>query len=180
VTLDGFLMAFGGALILPLSVVEGPAVSAATGFLSSQGYFDWKPAILLLVCGDLIGDLICYWIGRSGARLGIRSAVSPALQRQLRQHSTKMLLVGKWTHAIGCGVLVASGMLRLPLPHFLLVNLIATVPKSALLFCAGYYAGDKLPLFERHALVATAVLAAAGVASIALILRQAQITKARP
>jgi membrane protein DedA with SNARE-associated domain len=183
VTLDGFLIAYGSVLILPLSVVEGPAVSVATGLLSSQGYFGWPLAMVLLVCGDLIGDLIYYWIGRGGAaplsRLGL-GAVSPGFQRQVRQHSTKMLLVGKWTHSIGCVVLLASGMLRLPLAHFLLVNLIATVPKSGLLFSAGYYAGGHIAAFEHHAAIATVILAAAGLAGMALIFRQAHIIKARP
>ena len=182
-TLDGFLIAYGSALILPLSVVEGPAVSAATGLLSSQGYFGWPLAMVLLVCGDLIGDLIYYWIGLGGvvplSRLGLQGTVSPMYQRQLRQHSTKMLLVGKWTHSIGCVVLLASGMLRLPLAHFLLVNLVASVPKSGLLFSAGYFGGGHIALFERHALVATVVLGAAGLAGIALIFRQAHIIKAR-
>ena len=187
-TLDSFLIAYGRALILPLSVVEGPAVSAATGFLSSQGYVGWPLAMLLLVCGDLIGDLIYYWIGRSGVtplsgisrRLGLKQAFSPEFQQDLRQHSTKMLLVGKWTHAIGCVVLVASGMLRLPLPGFLFVNLLATLPKSGALFAFGYFAGNHIGFFERHAVLGSALLGIAGVACVARILRQARLVRARP
>ena len=51
-----------------------------------------------------------------------------------------MLVIGKWTHTIGCVVLIGSGMLRLPLPRFILINLLATVPKSAVLFGIGYFA----------------------------------------
>jgi membrane protein DedA with SNARE-associated domain len=188
VTADGFLIAYGSALILPLSVVEGPVVSAATGFLSAQGYFGWKLAIALLVCGDLAGDLIYYWIGRTGAaplsglgrRLGLRGAVSPELQRNLKEHSTKMLLIGKWTHSIGCLVLVGSGMLRLPLPRFLLVNLLATLPKSAALFAFGYFAGNHISFLQDHFLSGSAFLGAAGIACIALILRQTRNIGARP
>ncbi len=187
-TLDSFLIAYGSALILPLSVVEGPAVSAATGLLSSQGYVGWPLAMTLLVCGDLIGDLIYYWIGRSGLtplsaisrRLGLSEAFSPEFQRDLKQHSTKMLFVGKWTHAIGCVVLVASGMLRLKLSHFLFVNLLATVPKSGALFAFGYYAGNNIGFFERHAVLGSLLLGIAGVACVALILRQARVIRARP
>nr|WP_294505252.1 VTT domain-containing protein [uncultured Rhodopila sp.] len=186
-TLDGFLIAYGAVLILPLSVVEGPAVSAVTGLLASQGYVGCTLAMVLLVCGDLIGDLIYYWIGRSGVtplsglsrRLGLGEAFSPEFQRDLKQHSTKMLLVGKWTHAIGCVVLVASGMLRLPIPHFLFVNLLATVPKSGALFAFGYFAGNHIGLFERHAVLGSALLGIAGVSAVALILRRAQLLRAR-
>jgi membrane protein DedA with SNARE-associated domain len=105
-------------------------------------------------------------------RLGIGGAITPALQQRLRRNATRMLLVGKWTHALGGLVLVGSGMLRLPLPQFILVNLLATVPKSAALFGLGYFTGDHYPFLERHYVLATGVACAAGLASITLILRR--------
>jgi membrane protein DedA with SNARE-associated domain len=180
VTLAGFLIAHGSALILPLSVIEGPVVSIVTGFLAAQGYFDWYWALPLLVAGDLVGDVICYWIGRAGLtrltfarrRLGIGGALTPALQNQLRRNAARMLLVGKWTHSVGCLVLVGSGMLRLPLARFILINLAATVPKSALLFSFGYFAAEHYPLVARHTVLGTGVACVAGLAALALILRR--------
>ena len=180
-TLDGFLIAHGSALILPLAVIEGPVVTILTGFLSAQGYFDWYWALCLLVCGDLIGDVVYYWIGRTGGSplaglgrwLGVRRAVTPELQYRLKHNAAKMLFIGKWTHSIGCLVLIGSGMLRLPVARFILVNLLATVPKSAVLFGFGYFAGGYYPLFERHIVLGTIVLCAMGVAAIVLILRRA-------
>lgn len=179
-TLDGFLIAHGSVLILPLSVIEGPVVTIVTGFLAAQGYFDLRWALFLLVCGDLIGDVIYYWIGRTGItplrvlgrRIGVRGTISPDLQQQMKQNATRMLLIGKWTHSIGCLVLAGAGMLRVPLPRFLLVNLLATLPKSAVLLGAGYFAGEHIAFFERHAVFIAIALAAAGVSSIALILRR--------
>ncbi len=180
-TLDSFLIAHGSALILPLTVLEGPFVSVATGFLCAQGYFDWLWVLCLLVVGDVIGDVMYYWIGRSGKpgldvllrRLGVRHTVTPALQRQLRDNATKMLLVGKWTQAIGAVVLIGSGMLRLPLAKFILVNLIGSLPKSAVLFSIGYFVGEHHDVFEGHGLLATSALGILGVAAIVLVLRRA-------
>jgi membrane protein DedA with SNARE-associated domain len=181
VTLDGFLIAHGSALILPLAVIEGPIVSTLAGFLSAQGYFPWLPALILLICGDLIGDVIYYWIGRTGRtplsglgqRLGMRRVLTPELQRGLTQNAAKMLFIGKWTHSIGCLVLIGSGMLRLPLARFILVNLVATVPKSALLFSLGYFAGDHYSrFFEQHTVLAMILLCAVGVAAMVVILRR--------
>ena len=180
-TLDGFLIAHGSALILPMAVIEGPFVSVLTGFLSAQGYLPWLAALILLICGDLIGDVIYYWIGRTsrtplsglGQRLGMRPVLTPELQRGLTQNAAKMLFIGKWTHSIGCLVLIGSGMLRLPLARFILVNLVATVPKSALLFSLGYFAGDHYSVFfERHSALAMILLCAVGVAAMVLILRR--------
>jgi membrane-associated protein len=181
--LDGLLMTHGNALMfamLPLSVIEGPVVSILAGFLSARGDFHWYWALCLLICGDLIGDMICYWIGRSGRvplaglgdRLRLRNLVTPALQRGLECNATKMLFIGKWTHSIGCIVLIGSGMLRLPLARFMLVNLLATIPKSAVLFGLGYFADSYWKLFEHHVLLASTALGAAGCAAILLILRR--------
>jgi membrane protein DedA with SNARE-associated domain len=180
VTLPGFLIAHGSALILPLSVIEGPIVAVAAGFLSGRGTVAWYVAVALLVAGDLIGDLIYYAIGRTGAsplgwfgaRLGLRGKVTDELRRGLEQDPTRMLLIGKWTHSIGFVVLIGSGVVRVPVPRFLLVNLVAAVPKIAFLFGLGYFAGDNYPFFTRHVIPVTIVLSAAGVGAILLVLRR--------
>jgi membrane protein DedA with SNARE-associated domain len=180
VTLDQFLIAHGSALILPLAIVEGPIVSILTGFLAAKGYFDWWWALCLLVAGDLIGDLIFYWVGRHGRtplawvgrRLGIARAFTPEVQNGLKLNATKMLIVGKWTHTAGCAVLVGSGMLHLPVLRFLLVNFVATVPKSALLLGFGYFAGDYYPMLERHVVLGTVLALLAGIAAMVVILRR--------
>ena len=180
-TIDGFLIAHGSALILPLSVIEGPVVTIFTGFLAARGYFHWYWALCLLIGGDLIGDLVYYWIGRTGRsplaglarRLGVRRTVPREVQDGLTQNAAKMLFIGKWTHSIGWLVLIGSGMLRVPLPRFLLFNLLATIPKSAVLFCIGYFVGNRYPLLERHVALETVVLCAVGVAAILLVLRLA-------
>jgi len=179
-TLDGSLIAYGSILILPLAVIEGPLVSIATGFLSASGYFDWIWALCLLIGGDLIGDLLYYWIGRTGKapmvgllrRFGMRSTVTPAMQSHLTEHSTKMLFIGKWTQSIGVVVLIGSGMLRLPLPRFIVVNLIATVPKSLLLFGLGYFASDYYADLAGHALITLVVLGLLGIAAVIIVLRR--------
>ncbi len=180
VTLDGFLVAHGSALILPLAVIEGPVVSVLSGFLSAQGYFVWYWVLCLLVCGDLIGDMIYYWVGRTGGgalaglgrRAGMDRILTPELRHGLTENATRVLVIGKWTHSIGCVVLIGSGMLRLPLPGFMLVNLLATLPKSAVLFGLGYFVGDDYPLLAPHAGVLVVLLCAIGAAAIAMVLRR--------
>jgi membrane protein DedA with SNARE-associated domain len=179
-TLDGSLIAYGSVLILPLAVIEGPLVSIATGFLSASGYFDWAWALGLLIVGDLIGDVLYYWIGRSGRtpmvgllrRFGVRNTVTPDMQRHLAEHSTKMLFIGKWTQSIGIVVLIGSGMLRLPLTGFILVNLVATVPKSLVLFGLGYFASNYYAELADHALITTILLGLVGIAGVALVIRR--------
>ena len=184
--INSFLIAHGGALILPLAVIEGPLVAIATGFLTARGYFDWYWALILLVVGDLIGDLIYYWIGRSGGTplagllrwFGAPATVAPDLQRRLTNNSTKMLFIGKWTHSIGLVVLIGSGMLRLPQLRFLVINLIATVPKIAVLFAIGYFAGGYYRSVEQHMVLSGIALGIVGIAAVLLVLWRADAVRA--
>jgi membrane-associated protein len=88
------------------------------------------------------------------------------------QNASKMLLIGKWTHSIGFLVLTGSGMLRVPLGQFLLVNLIGTIPKTAALFSIGYFAGQDYPFFERHAILIAIILCILGSSAILLLIRR--------
>jgi membrane-associated protein len=187
VTIEGFLIAYGGALILPLAVIEGPVVSIITGFLAARLYFPWYWAFALLVCGDLIGDLLYYWIGRTagtplaalGRRFGERFVPGRELQEDLSRNVNKMLFVGKWTHSVGFLVLIGSGMLRVPLARFAFVNLLATLPKSAVLFGIGFFAGGYYKLVEGHAVLAAIMLFVVGSLAILFIVRRATAIRAR-
>jgi membrane protein DedA with SNARE-associated domain len=178
--LSAFLIAHGTALILPLAVIEGPVVAIIGGALSARGYLEWPVVLALLVSGDLIGDAIHYSIGRYGGaplaalsrRFHIDETKAAGIADRLRRDSTRMLFVGKWTHAIGAFVLIGAGAVRVPFPRYMLVNLLATLPKSAALLAVGYFAGNIYPLIAPHLLLGTIVLLGVGLAALALILRR--------
>jgi membrane-associated protein len=180
VTIENFLIAYGSALILPLAVIEGPLVTVITGLLAARDYFAWYWVLCLLIGGDVIGDLLYYWVGRTAAaplarlsaRFGLRCVPNPDLQRDLVQNASKVLLIGKWTHSIGFLVLTGSGMLRVPVGQFLLVNLIGTIPKTGVLFGVGYFAGRDYLFFERHALLTAVMLCILGSSAILLLIRR--------
>jgi hypothetical protein len=60
----------------------------------------------------------------------------------------------------------------------MLINLVATVPKSALLFGIGYFAAGYFPLVERHAVLATIILCIVGGSAILLVVRRAGLIRA--
>ena len=178
--LSAFLIAHGTALILPLAIIEGPVVAIIGGALAARGLLQWPLVLALLVSGDLIGDAIHYAIGRYGgaplAGLGRRFHVNEAraagIAERLRQNATRMLFVGKWTHAIGAFVLVGAGAVRVPFVRYMVVNFMATLPKSAALLALGYFAGNVYPLIAPHLLLATIILLCVGLAALAIVLRR--------
>ena len=167
-------------LLLPLAVVEGPIVSLLAGVLCAQGLMHWYLALPLLVLGDVIGDLLHYaagrfatgWLHRLALRLKVPTEAGEGLTARVAAHATRMLLIGKWTHAIGALVLVAAGAARVPLWQFAAVNTLATLPKSAVLLGVGSWAGGHaVALFERFGFVVP-VLLVLGAGAVILLLRR--------
>lgn len=179
--LSGFLSTYGLALLLPLAVVEGPVVSVLAGILCSQNVLNWYWVLPVLVLGDLIGDLIYYAIGRFSharlqrlaVRLGVPIHRTQAWDTRVAAHTTRMLLIGKWTHAVGALVLVTAGAVPVGLGRFLLVNMLATIPKSMLLLAVGEFVGPyAVAFFDRFGWLAPIAMFALGVGALWMLLRR--------
>jgi len=62
----GLLIAYKYAIIFPVAVIEGPAISIIAGYLGQSGYLNVFFVYVLIVLGDMFGDTIYYAIGRFG------------------------------------------------------------------------------------------------------------------
>ena len=180
-----FVAKYGLILLLPLAVVEGPIISVLAGALAANGVVPWYGALPLLILGDLIGDLLYYAIGRLSdsrlhrlaLRLGVPVDRAEAFTARVAMRSTHMLLIGKWTHAIGALVLIAAGADRVDLARFMVVNLLATVPKSTALFFAGSYAGAHLMTSGNRLGLGAVALLGVGLVAAYLALRRPMQTE---
>ncbi|MFT4150505.1 MAG: DedA family protein [Paracoccaceae bacterium] len=146
-TVIALVKAHGLALIAPLSILEGPIVTVIAAYLASLAYLNIYAVIVVVILGDLIGDVILYGAGRwgSGARWMARLGLSDEKLGQLTAHfadkGPRTLVFGKWTHSAGAAVLFAAGVARMPFGTFLFWNTLATVPKSLLFVAIGYSFG---------------------------------------
>jgi membrane-associated protein len=176
--LSDFIMGHGGALILPLAVIEGPVVAVVAGILATRGVIEWPSALALLVLGDVVGDVLWYSAGRCvrtplsklGRRFGMQPVQTAELEHRLRADQVRMLLIGKWTHAIGFLVLLGAGTLRVNIGKFLAVSLLGSLPKCALLLAVGMFAAQLVPRLSDHAALASIVLVAVGLGAVAMTL----------
>jgi membrane protein DedA with SNARE-associated domain len=154
-----YLAVYGYAALLPLAVLEGPAVTVFAAFLAAEGVFSVVVVYAVVVVGDLVGDLLYYaagrWLierwtqrcpGEGGADRGrywtarLRRRVGELAPR-IRTRAGAMLLFGKLTHSAGFAVLLAAGAARVPMRRFLAFNLLGTLPKSLVLVLLGYWFG---------------------------------------
>jgi len=147
---QNYLALYGYVALLPLLVIEGPAVTVIAAFLASQDLLDVWAVYAIAVLGDLIGDMLYYAAGRWTLRritdprgrwaTRVRERVAQLAPR-IRTRAGAMLLFGKLTHSAGFAVLLAAGAAHVSVRRFLLFNLAGTVPKSLLLVVVGYWFG---------------------------------------
>ncbi|TDR79926.1 DedA family protein [Paludibacterium purpuratum] len=148
--LPAALPVYGQPALFAAMVLEGPLATVLGAFLASRGLISLPQVYLLAIAADLAGDTLLYVLGRlgrvptrlwRGARGLRRRRRALWLQAHLRQHAGRLLIAGKWTHALGFLVLIAAGAARLPFLPFLGWNLMATLPKAALFALLGFFGG---------------------------------------
>ncbi|HEX5418736.1 MAG TPA: DedA family protein [Gammaproteobacteria bacterium] len=152
-----YISHYGYAAIFLLSLVEGPLVTLFAGFLASQGLLAVLAVYLIVVLGDLTGDMAYYAAGRwvlrrlpwRFARKGTKlERYAETLRTHIRSRPGRVLLFGKFTHSIGLAVQLSAGASRLPLNKFIAYNLFGTLPKSAALVVGGYFFGRFYQSFQ--------------------------------
>lgn len=137
-------------ILLPLTIIEGPLVTVAAGFLITLDIFDFFPVLAIVILGDAIGDSFYYFVGRSLGtpflrRFGSRFWLSEEKLAQAREffsrNQVKALAILKFTHGLGFSGLLAAGALRLPYGRFWLTCFGISAIKSLLLLLLAELAG---------------------------------------
>ncbi|QUD88016.1 DedA family protein [Phenylobacterium montanum] len=146
------LARFGYAILLPIAVIEGPAVAMIAGVLVATQNFDAVTSCVLLVLADLVGDAVYYGIGRYahaplieqiGKRLTQTAERLKPLEQRFLENDWKLIMIGK-TQALGSVILYFAGATRMPFLRFMVLNLIGTVPKVVLFELVGYFLGRSI------------------------------------
>ena len=149
---------YGMAVLFPIAIIEGPAVSMVAGALVASGQFGWLGVALLLISADLMGDALYYSLGRWGHSpflrrlerlLSLTEERFRPIEEGFRRHDWKLLLIGK-TQPFGSVILFFAGATKMPVGRYLICNLLATVPKVALFEGVGYLLGASIARSMRY------------------------------
>jgi membrane-associated protein len=163
------------ALIVLISFVEGPILTILCGIIWSLGIVSFWPIYIALMVGDLIGDIVWYWIGRLfghrfigrfGKYFSIEEKEVTIVSKIFHKYKNSILLVSKITMGLGFALvtLITAGIVKIPFKRYLTVNTVGQVVWTAVLLIVGYLFGDLYAQFDnifgKISLIGLIVLAA--------------------
>ncbi len=157
------LQAYGAILVilfacgLGLPVPEDITLFAA-GFLAFKGRISLTGAILVGMCGVLIGDTFIYWIGR---KFGLRVLSWPVFRRmftparikkaeeKIKRRARIICFTARFAPGLRAPIFLTSGILRIPFPVFFLMDAFAALISVPVWVLLAYFLGDKIEkIFE--------------------------------
>lgn len=139
--------------VFVMTMVEGPVTSMTGGFLVHLGQMDLARMYFSAVGGDLLADIIWYFVGYHGASRALRryghfvgftpEAMDKAKVLFHRYH-VKILLISKLTMGFGFSLvtLITAGTLKIPFKTYVLLNLFGGLIWIGLLVTIGYLFGN--------------------------------------
>ena len=149
-TIFHFLQQYGYWLMLPLMIAEGPVVTIIAAMLASLGAFNWFVVLILSIIGDMLGDVIFYWLGyrwgmgfvrNVGKYLGITERVVERMEKYFLNHGGKTIFAVKSTTGLCWATFVTAGIVKMDFKKFLKYSFLGGVVWSGFLVAMGYFYG---------------------------------------
>ena len=139
-------------LVFLATLIEGPLLMIACGFLLHLHIFSLALLLLILILGDLTADIIWYYIGRfllepflkkHGHFLSITPERLAQAKELFRRYHVKILFISKITVGFGLALamLMAAGAMRIPFRTYFIINLIGEIILVVVLLTIGYFFG---------------------------------------
>ena len=136
-------------LLLALIVaIEGPIATLLGAVAASTGYFKPNLVFLAACIGNLSADFAWYLVGyagkvewalRFGHRFGLRQEHLDQLEKGMKDHAPKLLVVAKLTAAFTIPTLIAAGLAKAPIKRWLPLYLLAEAVWTGSLVLIGYH-----------------------------------------
>ncbi|HIP50341.1 MAG TPA: DedA family protein [Candidatus Pacebacteria bacterium] len=145
-----FLSEYGYWIILPLMIIEGPIVTLIAAFMASLGVFNIYVIFLLSILGDVLGDVIFYWIGckggihfvrRVGKYIGITEELVVKMEKFFASHGGKTIFAVKSTTGLCWATFIAAGIVKMPFRKFVGYSVLGGLVWSGFLVIMGYFFG---------------------------------------
>jgi membrane protein DedA with SNARE-associated domain len=145
--------------LFPVAVIEGPIITVIAGFFVSLGILNFLLSYIVVVLGDLTGDIMFYYFGRFGREkfidrwgryIGASQERVEKLTAKMHDNTAKVMITGKSIEGTGALVQMAAGAARIPFGRFLWYDAIPTIIKSFLYVLIGFYFGQAYVVIAQY------------------------------
>ena len=137
-------------VIAIIACAEGPWISLILGVVLRLGFLYFWPIYIALMVGDLVGDVIWYYIGRRyghsfigkhGHRFNITEASVERLTRLFHKHKHLVLFLSKISNGMGFALvtLMTAGMVKIPFGRYIVVNAVGQLVWTGFLIGTGFF-----------------------------------------
>lgn len=149
--LIGQLQVWGYPVMLFLMIIEGPIVTIIAAFLASLGFFEWSIVYILSIFGDILGDVLFYFIGFFGGRkvlekskkkFNIKQPSIAYLENSFKERGAAIIFYVKLSTGLSFVTFVLAGAMKMKFTKFLQFSFLGGLFWSALLVGLGYFFGD--------------------------------------
>jgi len=178
--LISLLTNYGYFILFPLAAFEGPLVSLIAGFLVRLGYFSFLPVLIILVLGDVIPDVIYYYIGRFGSRRKIIEKYGShlnLLEKLWREHGKKTMFFSKIAYGLSTPLLISAGLVKMPIRQFVSYTIPISITLYTVIITIGYYLGNSYQLAAKYINFAEIIIAVIFVIFIAVYVFSAKYAR---
>lgn len=135
------------------TIIEGPILMIACGFLLHEGVFPLIPLFLALFAGDIIGDILWYFVGyyfaekafnKNGKFWGISPELFESTKKLFHKYHARILLISKLVMGLGLAlaVLIVAGATRVSFKKYILLNIAGEIFLVSWLLLVGYYLAE--------------------------------------
>jgi membrane protein DedA with SNARE-associated domain len=148
--------------MLPMVIVERPAITILASFMANQVYLKVLLAYFVVLLGDILGDIIHYLLGRFGGqsvmnRFGKFFGINNEQLEKVKEKYFKVdeslwgtVTWSKITHAPSSVVMFTAGFLRVNFRQYLLVITVNNVFKVMFFVVLGYIFGESYGAISKY------------------------------
>ena len=140
-------------------LIEGPVVTTAAAFASALGYYDIFAIFILSILGDIVGDILYFFIGRwgrinlvekFGKRFGLKKKKVNKIEELLKNNTWATISAIKLAPGLATPGLIITGASNVSFKSYIKICLYITLPRSLIFVLLGYYAGQANATAEKY------------------------------
>ena len=165
-------------ILFPLAIVEGPIIAVIAGFLCTTQFLNPFIVFPIIVTGDIIGDSLCYMLGRFGVpvflkkiakRLGFKSENIYRVRSYFDANPIRTISLSKITLGIGFAGIYLAGNAKIPYRKFILICLLTSALQYIVYLSIGLLFGSAYKQISHYLDFATALIIVIGLTILIFI-----------